>query len=53
MMKATQKLHEMGQSLWLDNPSSQIKGIASFTKAGIDPDALASQLQVEGAPHPS
>ncbi len=38
-MKATQLLHDLGQSLWLDN----------FAKAGVEVDALAAQLQDEGA----
>ena len=39
-MKPTKKLHELGQSLWLDN---------IVRRGGIDVGALAAQLQDEGA----
>ncbi len=87
-MKATQTLHDLGQSLWLDNitrdllnsgtlkryigklPEGTLKALADhgeigpamaadggdcekiieqFAKAGINVDALAAQLQDEGA----
>ena len=53
-MKATQRLHDLGQSLWFDNAFAADggegeKAIGRFRKAGIDIDALAAQLQEEGA----
>jgi hypothetical protein len=49
-MKGTQLLHNEGQSLWLDNITRDSEEVlAEFGKAGIDVDALAAQLQAEGA----
>ena len=55
-MTATQRLHDLGQSLWLDNITRDLLDsgnaeavLARFTAAGIDLDALARKLQVEGA----
>ena len=49
-------LHNLGQSLWLDNITIlPIDGgdceevLAQFAEAGIDIEALATQLQDEGA----
>ena len=62
-MKATQQLHDLGQSLWLDNIARDlldrgtlkryidelsVTGLTS-NEAGIDVDALAARLQEEGA----
>jgi len=41
-MNATQLLHNLGQSIWLDN-------IAQFAKVGVNIETLATQLQDEGA----
>ena len=61
-MKGTERLHGLGQSLWLDfavnsDPIDLLQAhggdgeevIAQFTKEGIDVAALAEQLQDEGA----
>ena len=51
-MKPTQQLHDLGQSLWLDNitcgPLTEGKVLAEFARIGIDAAALAGQLQREG-----
>ncbi len=49
MPEATLKALGERETIRTDDPPSQTEGIAPFTKAGIDKDLLASQLQVEGA----
>jgi hypothetical protein len=57
-MKPTKTLHDLGQSLWLDNITRRLvnsgtlqryRVLASFGQAGIAVDGLAAQLQNEGA----
>ena len=47
-MKATQLLHNLGQSLWLDNGDCEAV-LDQFAAAGIDIDDLAAKLQDDGA----
>ncbi len=64
-MRPTQQLHDLGRSIWLDNITFADHGeirellpadggdaeatLARFAAAGVDLDALAAQLQREGA----
>ena len=58
-MKPTQTMHDLGQSIWLDNITrDQLKAadggdadaeLARFAAAKVDVAALAQQLQDEGA----
>ena len=50
-MKATQALHDQGQSIWLDNITRDLLDAGTVARyiAGIDIDALAARLQDEGA----
>jgi transaldolase len=55
-MKATKLLHNLGQSLWLDNITRDLfntgtlqRYIEEFNEAGVNVEALAAQLQAEGA----
>ena len=60
-MNATQKLQDLGQSVWLDNItrdllnsgtlSHYIGVLARFVNAGIDIASLAARLQDEGPNH--
>jgi hypothetical protein len=48
-MNATQKLHGLGQSLWLDNITRNLLQGGLLRRSGIDLNALATRLQDEGA----
>ncbi|HKB59131.1 MAG TPA: hypothetical protein VKC56_03710 [Gallionellaceae bacterium] len=55
-MNKLQKLHDSGQSLWLDNITRGLltggtlgRYIAEFAGHGVDAVALAAELQVKGA----
>lgn len=52
-MSATQELHELGQSIWLDNVGTPMPTdggdseavLAEFRRSGVDVDRLAARLQ--------
>ena len=48
-MKRTEELHELGQSILLDNVTREMLDSGQLQNSGVDVGALAEKLQTDGA----